>query len=176
MKQEFPARLKPRAKLPPHVTTCSDSSENGDMFQSALDAIGGGRFRVSLPSKVTRLSAFEHAFDVSGVKMTDSAKKVLPELAAAANWASGGAFMDIARKICVNMTSAGVSVVSEQDLKRAMTPGHGQSRAEVASYTTGVSSSNTTPGLVKAVAFSSVGGNVEARLALEDALALDPVK
>ena len=68
-----------------------------------------------------------------------------------------------------DMTSAGASLASVQDLKR-MVLGRGQS------YTADFPSLDASPGSTKAVTFSSVGGNVEAKLALEDALALDPEK
>lgn len=154
------------------VTTCWEGNGKGGIFQSALDAIGGGRFSVSPPSAVTRLSAFEHSFEVCGVKLTNDAVKVLPELAATATWASGGAFLEIARK----MKSAGISLASDKYLKRAMIQGRGQSKAEDTSYTADFPSLSTTSGSARAVTFSSVGGNVEAKLALEDALALDPTK
>ncbi|KAL7539811.1 hypothetical protein ACHAXR_009635 [Thalassiosira sp. AJA248-18] len=163
------------------VTTCLEGKGKGSTFQSAIDAIGGGRFRVPLPSAATRLSALRHFFEVCGVKLSEDAKEELPELAATITWASGGAFMDIARKLVGSrskMEKDGSSLASAQDLKRAMTPGPGQPDAETTSFTADFPSLSTTHGSTKAkaVTFSSVGGNVDAKLALEDALALDPAK
>eukprot|EP00581_Thalassiosira_minuscula_P001041 CAMPEP_0183748186 /NCGR_PEP_ID=MMETSP0737-20130205/67640_1 /TAXON_ID=385413 /ORGANISM="Thalassiosira miniscula, Strain CCMP1093" /LENGTH=970 /DNA_ID=CAMNT_0025983905 /DNA_START=20 /DNA_END=2932 /DNA_ORIENTATION=- len=157
------------------VTTCLDSNGKGSVLQSAMDAINGGRFRVPLPSAETRLTAFEHSFEAFGVKLTEDAKKVLPELASAVTWASGSAFLDVARKLSTDMKRLGLHLVSGQVLRRALMLGHAQSR-ETAANSSGVSSLGESSRLTKAVTFSSVGGNGEAKLALEDALALDPAK
>ena len=69
--------------------------------------MGGGRFRIPLPTAVTRLSALEHSFKVSGVILTKDATDALPELAATATWASGSAFLDIAMKLYSGMESTG---------------------------------------------------------------------
>ena len=147
------------------VMTCVERSEERSIFQSALDAIGGGHFCVALPSITTRLVAFRHAFEVCGIELTIDAQKALPGLCATVNWAYGGAFLDIARNLKAEMARSGTSqAASENDLIRALTRGLDQS-VDRSSITT-----NDFP------SFSSVGGNVEAKLALEDALALDPVK
>ncbi|KAL7550996.1 hypothetical protein ACHAWF_017414 [Thalassiosira exigua] len=151
------------------VTTCLEAKEKGSTFQRALDSIGGGRFRIPLPSAATKLSAFEHAFEFCGVKLTNDAKRALQELALGANWASGGVFLAIAEMLC-NEGGSEETLVSELDLMRAMWLG--RNRAE--SYSAEFPSIKAGHGKRKAVSFSSVGGNVEAKLALEDALALDP--
>ena len=125
-----------------------------------------------LPSASARLLAFEHAFEVFGVNLTIEAKEILPELAATLTWASGSAFLDIAMNLSSEMKRTGVSLASEQDLRNAMRRRRGQSKAD--------SAATDFPSLSKkaanTVTFSSVGGNEEAKLALEDALALDPTK
>lgn len=152
------------------VTTCFEGNERRSLYQTALDAMGGGRFRIPLPTAVTRLSALEHSLKVSGVRLTKDATDALPELAATATWASGNAFLDIAMKLYSGMKSTGVSLASEEGLKKAIRSGRGQSKAEAKTDFPSLRISS------KTVEFSSVGGNVEAKLALEDALALDPAK
>jgi len=158
------------------VATCLEGNRKGSTFQRSLDAMGGGRFRFPLPSAMTRLSAFQHSFDACGVELTNQAKKILPQLAAKVTWASGGKFFDIAMKLKSEMKDAGASMASELDLQRAMIREHERSYSKTTSYPANSPSQITTSGPAKAVTFSSVGGNMEAKLALEDALALDPAK
>ena len=154
------------------VMTCSEGSGKR-AFQSALEALGGGRFRVPLPSATTRLSAFRQAFEVCGVELTIDAKKALPEICATLTWASGGSFLQCAKRLRSELTRLGVLVASEQDLKRAMIQARNQSKYSTSSYTADFPALSRT---AKEFSFSSVGGNLEAKLALEDALALSPRK
>lgn len=149
------------------ITTCFDNDGKGGVLRSALDCLGGGRFRLSLPSAATRLSAFEHSFDACGVTLTEEAKKSLPDLASAATSANGGVFLDVARKLRGIMKKACISAVSEQHLKSAIIS-QGLSQTVRADSGPSVEKSHAS--------FASVGGNVDAKLALEDALALDPTK
>ena len=155
------------------MATCLENNQGGSTFQIALDTIGGGRFRFHLPSAGTRLSAFEHSFDVCGVKLTDKAKIALPDHAAKATWASGGVFLDIAKELQYDMKRTGNTDISEADLQRAMIRGRDRTNAM---YTADFPSKSKASGKAAAVTFSSVGGNIEAKHALEDALALDPAK
>lgn len=169
-------RLSPGFALPlgvclVGVLTCSDVSGNRT-FQYGVEALGGGRFRVPLPSATTRQSAFRHAFDVCGVELTNDAKKALHEICATANWA-GGSFLRCAKRLRSNLTGKDSRVASEQDLIRAMIHGRNQSKDCTSSHTADLSSF---PRTAKEVSFSFVGGNLEAKLALEDALALSPRK
>ncbi len=158
------------------VITCVEGRGKRSVFQSALDAVGGGQFRVPLPSVTTSLTAILHAFDVCGVKLTKDAEMSLPDLCATVNWASGGAFLNIARILKSEMTVTETFSATEHDLRRAMMRGINQSIARSSSNVNGYPSLSTASGKSNAFPFSSVGGNVEAKLALEDALALDPAK
>jgi hypothetical protein len=147
------------------------SSEGNSKFQCALETVGGGRFHVPLPSAPTRLSAFRHCFEVCGVELTDDAKIALPALCESVTWASGGSFMQCAKALQSELTRGGGGVVrraSEQDLRKAMIQGRSQS--------TKTSFPSLSGRAKEVVTFSSVGGNLEAKLALEDALALSPRK
>lgn len=159
------------------VMTCAESNGKKSMFQSALDAIGGGRFRVPLPSATTRLTAFLHAFEICGLKLTNDAAMALPGICAKVNRASGGAFLNVARKLKSEMTRKGsLRAATEHDLKQAIMRGLNLSNDRTISIAKDYPSFNSDSVKTKAITFSSVGGNIEAKLALEDALALDPAK
>ena len=169
------------------VLTCTENAHahsqgisrgKGGIFRNALDAIGGGRFRVPLPSAVTRMSAFRHSFEVFGITLGDDAKKVFPNLTAAATWASGRLFLSVARKLQTDMKNSGSAVASGEVLRKAMVLERDQTThtVETVSYSTDFPCLGTSASSSKAVTFASVGGNAEAKLALEDALALDPEK
>lgn len=149
------------------VMTCSEGIGNRK-FQCALETVGGGRFCIPLLSATTRLSAFRHCFEVCGIELTDDAKIALPELCASVTFASGGSFTQCAKALRSDLARGGVSrAASEQDLRKAMIQGRNQfTRTNIPSLSR----------RAKEVTFSSVGGNLEAKLALEDALALSPTK
>ena len=171
------------------VVTCSDDRvrpnnhiermDDGGVFRNALDALGGGRLLVPLPSATTRLLAFRHAFDAVGIMLNESAQTELPEVAAKATWASGGDFLGVAKKLKSKLDVFDTSVATEQDLRSALIAfGRNQfsPASKKATYTADFPSLGTTSGPSMGVSFTSVGGNKDAKLALEDALALDPKK
>jgi hypothetical protein len=169
-------RLSPGFTLPlgiclVGVMTCSEVIGNRT-FQYGLEALGGGRFRVPLPSATTRQSAFRHAFEVCGVELTNDAKRALPEICTTITWA-GGSFLQCAKRLRSQLTRRASRVASEQDLKRAMIQGRNQSKDCNSSYTADFPSLQRT---ANEVSFLSVGGNLEAKLALDDALALSSRK
>ena len=77
----------------------STRQSKSSLFHNALDVIGGGRFRVSLPSAKTRLTAFTHSFQALCIQLDDDAKRTLPEVAASATWASEGDIIETARQL-----------------------------------------------------------------------------
>ena len=134
-------------------------------FHNALDALGGGRFHVPLPSTKTRCAAFEHAFQFAGVRLDAEARDTLPKLAASTTRACGGAFIDVARSLSTQQET------SKQDLEKAMSSIYDSPNSE------GEDQSTSFPNLGDVTSSSStVGGNEDAKLALEDALALDATK
>lgn len=142
------------------------TNSNDKIFHNALDALGGGRFYIPLPSTKTRCAAFEHAFDCAGVRLDNEARESLPKLAASATWANGGAFLDVAKRL------SSENGTSKRDLERAMSP-----RNVAPNSNTDNQSAVSFPNLEDtASTLSSVGGNFDAKLALEDALALDANK
>ena len=140
------------------------TNRNDKIFRSALDSLGGGRFYVPLPSTKTRCAAFEHAFDCSGVRLDAEAREALPKLAASATWASGGVFVDVAQRLSTEHEA------SKRDLEKVMS-----SRIDAPSRADNQSASFPNLGDANS-SLATVGGNFDAKLALEDALALDTNK
>ena len=163
------------------VMTCADDDENkrqnNNELLRAFDAIGGGRMRLPLPSAATRLSAFRRAFEEVGVELNEEAHQYLSELSVSKTWVYGRSFMDIARRLRSFLEVAGTKVATKMDLQHAIDflensqiKRTGGSKSPFAVLRS--SAGNTTPSHL----FGSVGGNKEAKLALEDALALNPRK
>ncbi len=141
------------------------TNRNDKIFRNALDALGGGRFYVPLPSTKTRCAAFEYAFDCVGVRLDAEAREALPKLAASATWASGGVFAAVAQRL------SSAHEASKRDLEKAISssydaPNSGADDQSASFPNLGDTTSN----------LSTVGGNFDAKLALEDALALDAHK
>lgn len=142
------------------------TNTNDRIFNNALDALGGGRFYVPLPSTKTRCAAFVHAFDCARVRLDNEARESLPKLAASATWANGRAFLDVAKRL------SSEDETTKRDLERAIS-----SRNVAPNSRTDDQSAVSFPNLEDtASTLSSVGGNFDAKLALEDALALDVKK
>ena len=150
------------------------NEQNKSQLSRAFDAIRGGRMHLPLPSPSTRLSAFHHVFDVLEIKLDDEATKYLPELAASNTWIFGRSFMDVGKKLRSLMDTSGTSLATKTNLQSAMdfvessSDRSSKSSISVLSTNTTKSSSNDL--------FTTVGGNNEAKVALEDALALNPKK
>lgn len=164
------------------VLTCSEDAGRSDnrvesTFRKAADSIGGSRLQIPLPSAMTRLHAFRRAFDFLDVILDDSAKIILPEVAASATWAFGGTFLDVAEVLRSEMKSKSLPLVTEKHLKLTFDRIGRKNTATLSEGTlvTADFPSGATSGVSTAISFNSVGGNQDAKLALEDALALDPM-
>ncbi len=154
-----------------------DRGKDSGTFRKALDSLGGGKLHIPLPSATTRLNAFRHAFEFLGVKLDDSAKYVLPEVAASATWAYGGRFLETAKMLRFEAKSMSLPLITEKHLKLFFVKVERMNIApfsESALITADFPSLGATSGLSTGISFDSVGGNQDAKLALEDALALDP--
>ena len=138
------------------VMTCNDGSA---IFRAAVDVLGGGRFKVPLPTDSVRLRCLEYAFDLADISLSDDAKKSLPELSSMATWVCGGGFEIVASEL---KSRVGDRLANEQDLKDVL-------RIDKALV-------RQTPSAFDSATFSTVGGNTLAKKALDDALALDPKK
>jgi hypothetical protein len=160
------------------VMTCTDDERNnkqiGSQLSRALDSIGGGRMCLPLPSASTRLSALYHSFDALGIKLDDEATQTLHELAVSISWAFGRSFFDVAKQLNLLM-GASSRLANRTDLRRAVELVENKyiktSRGAKSSFSSTITASGSCTDV-----FASVGGNKEAKLALEDALALNPKK
>ena len=147
------------------VGVITNTSEK--LFLNALDALGGGRFYVPISSSKTRHEAFISAFECAGVHLDTEAREALPKIAASATWANGGAFIDIAQRLSPEHET------SKRDLEEVMSSRYDASNSVVDVHTNASLPKSEEKNSSNA---SSVGGNFDAKLALEDALALDPKK
>lgn len=157
------------------IITCADGvggakgSEQSENLSTALDALVAGRYRLPALSAKYRLLAFQKAFHRANVSLSSEALDRLPILAASAVEARGRAFSEVAR--CLAKLSATKYEASLQDLKVALSIlQRGVSSSSNVEFTENESTAED------ADLFASVGGNVEAKHALEEALAIDPVK
>jgi len=139
-------------------------------FSSSLDALVAGRYRLPALSAKCRSVAFQRAFDRSNVSLSTEAANRLPLLAASAVGARGRAFSDVAN--CLAKLTTGKDKASLHDLKVALSSlRRGASAASKVEFVENESEASGEKEL-----FSAVGGNVEAKRAIEEALALDPEK
>lgn len=144
-----------------------------------MQSLVGGTYRVQPLIARTRLRAFSYAFEKCQILLDDSAKSTLPLAAASAAWAKGAAFGKAARNLeLIVQEKSGVSfmVASAQDIKMALSVAKsGSSQFGEVSFQ-GTQEEQMAPNAKGRSYFESVGGNVEAKIALENALALDPRK
>ncbi|CAJ1954317.1 unnamed protein product [Cylindrotheca closterium] len=144
-----------------------------------LESLVGGTYRVQPPIAPTRLRAFATAFENRQIRLDDSAKARLPIAAASAAWAKGAAFGKVARNLeSIVKSHIGVSfmVASVHNIDMAMAIAKSGSSQFAQVTFQGTEEEHTAHGPKGRSYFESVGGNVEAKIALENALALDPRK
>ena len=156
----------------------------GDVY-TILDVLGSNRYRLSQPSARTRHRALCRAFEEANVKLSAEAKEVLPVIAASTTGARGRDFRKTAKELLsyvlekegektTNMREATRTV---EDVRKAMKIVPRDAPSDSSIGVTFLSSKTGRSGASKGKdMFATVGGNTEAKLALEDALALDPKK
>jgi SpoVK/Ycf46/Vps4 family AAA+-type ATPase len=173
--------------------TCPDDgwrASNGDSTgggSSVFDALVGGRYRVEPLTAATRLAAFRRAFERHHIRLDKEAEDQLPLLCASALWAHGTSFERVARKFRALLVKQGnqeltASVGAFELALRTVRGGNAIASAQVRFQgTSGVE--QPASALVKRQGIQggdkflgAVGGNSEAKLSLEDALALDPTR
>ena len=142
-----------------------------------LNFLSGGRYRLPPLTAATRHHAFLKAFERMGIGLDDNARKQFPILAASAAWAKGSTFQRVANILADDAAKEidGNRAISVPDLERAIASVQASSAgfAHVSFHP----SSDLSPGNETSEdMFDSVGGNMQAKQSLEDALALDPDK
>ncbi len=144
---------------------------------SILDSMTGGRFSLPPLSASARVRAFRYSFDRYNIQLTEEAAVRLPFIAASSSWARGAAFRTVARQLRAILETKTRGATNEtwlatlQDVEQAVALL--RTDATRSSNITFARESKMLGGKGMDV-FESVGGNVKAKRALEDALALDP--
>ena len=161
------------------IVTCPDDSILGNTNyreqQSILDAIVATRYRFPRLSAQTRLHAIQSTLQEVGLDLSLSSKdfreEQLPLLAASAVWLQWPIFMHIAETVKELCQKQNTSIVTLELLQEALS-WLDNSRSESGyniSFSSNAASSNED-------IFSTVGGNMEAKIAIQDALAIEPDK
>lgn len=162
------------------VMTCQEHDNNkrlnNSLLSRAFDAVGGGRMKLALPSAATRLSAFKDAFTEMHIELDDDAEKLLPELSASATWAYGKSFIDVATRLRSTLNKSVINLATKNDVQKAMDFVASNTVRSTAVVKSSLSITSAASGSTSNDLFKTVGGNNEAKLALEDALALNPKK
>ena len=157
--------LKGQVALVGVVTCPDDGGVKRPGEPSVLNCIECSRFRFPDLSTAARVKAFERAFENEGIELNADATKALPVLTASVISARGEAFTKVARKL----RHEGQQTKTRENLIQALSI----LKEASGKYQIVVAPSEDVEG---DDLFASVGGNIEAKLALEDALAVDPVK
>lgn len=169
------------------IVTCPDDGwrsvqqENMSGSSTILDVMLGRRYRLPSLTAKTRWTAFCNAFDRVGLQLQDEAKRKLPLLAASAAWAKGSSFQRVANILLSQLQEGDDNDKSGENGKISMSQlenAFSSVKAKSATFAkvsfqpqTSQAAGNDSTDL-----FASVGGNVEAKQAMEDAMALDPIK
>ena len=161
------------------IITCQDGKRPEEQQQtqvSVLDTLVGGRYRVPDLSSSTRLFAFRHAFENEHLVLSKSAETRLPVFAASTLSTRGAAFVLVAKELRRMLELRGLNChVEAADLDLLSQRSTGLSENLSVSFFA-TRCANVDRGSGKVDLFSSVGGNSEAKSALEEALAMDPLK
>ena len=161
--------------------TAIDSPGDSDTI---LDVLGTNRYRLSHPSAKTRHRAFCRAFEEENIRLSTGAREALPVIAASATSARGRDFRKVARELQMRVTegkgeNTKMREATAEDVEEAIkvvpreAPKNSPIGVTFLSSKTGHKGKGGSKGKDM---FATVGGNNEAKLALEDALALDPRK
>ena len=161
--------------------TAVDSPGDSDTI---LGVLGTNRYRLSQPSAKTRHRAFCKAFEERNIRLSTEAKEALPVIAASATSARGRDFRKVARELQTRVTegtdeNAKMREATAEDVQEAMKVVPREAPKDSSIGITFLSSKIGRKGKGNSKRkdmFATVGGNNEAKLALEDALALDPRK
>ena len=154
------------------VATCPDDSwkRNAQSNRSNVvtDAFRAAPYRLPSLSAKQRRRAFEHALQRHHMEISSELQEVLPSIAAAAVWARGSIFEKVAR---LARNPGGNEPISKKSFIETL---HKVFRSYSLSTAVQVSANLAKRGEMET--FSSVGGNIDAKLALEEAVAVDDEK
>ena len=158
------------------VVTCPDTAWqqpelpiNDTLDLPILFSLDFHRYRLPTLTAETRLSAFRGALEQelanSSIVVTPELQECLPFLASSATWAHGPAFRRVAQHIRDLARLTGEATVVHFEIAIGRVAGRALAHPKV----------EFSPSTAAATAdyFSSVGGNEQAKIALEDAISLD---
>ena len=175
------------------IVTCPDDGwrsrqkNDGGSAASILDCMIGDRYRMPLLKAKTILSAFSAAFEREGITIEESAQLRLAAIVSSASWAKGSVFRRVAKQLkwilmndSIDHTCSDDSIRSQakiQDLEQALAlinPNISRSTKLQDS----IEMETSQDGKIHAspAHFGSIGGNENAKVSLEDALAFNPEK
>eukprot|EP00978_Attheya_sp_CCMP212_P002841 scaffold5839_cov49-Attheya_sp.AAC.5 len=168
------------------IVTCTDTGgqnrTNLAASKNVLSVLNGGRYRLPVLTATGRLHAFQCAFRRIRIGLAPEASQTLSSLAASAVTARGNVFQRVAQQLHETMTIKKHERATVQDLVEAFQILRGSqwnSSSEVTVAESAAEPGETNPispnSTTNNTLFDSVGGNVHAKTALEDALALDPI-
>lgn len=148
---------------------------------SILDCMIADRYRMPLRTAKTRLTAFRAAFEMEELTMDSSCAARLGPTAASATWARGGAFNRVAKRLKQILNDSSrigtkSATIKDLELALALVKSGNVEYESVKVQARGDKSSDGDQLQSGSSYFESVGGNLQAKAALEDALALDPIK
>jgi ATP-dependent 26S proteasome regulatory subunit len=146
------------------VVTCPDGDLIKGGSQDVLSMLQGGRYR--LPDLTTEGRIQALSAQLVGVPLSEEAVQRLPSLVASRVGLFGRDFSRIKRRLM----QLGKSDITVEDLADALST---VQQTKPAQYEVVIHADKSTN---EGDLFSSVGGNTEAKMALQDALAMDPHK
>ena len=147
------------------VTTCPDGDQKGGSQQDVLTILHGGRYR--LPDLTTEGRIQALSAQLANVPLSHEAIRQLPGIVASRVGLYGRDFRRIQQQL---MQLSKVEVTTEDVVNALSTV----QQAKPAQYEVVINMDTAND--MEQELFSSVGGNTEAKLALQDALAMDPRK
>jgi hypothetical protein len=147
------------------IVTCPDSGGKNPRL-SPLNSMLAARYRLPTRSAVTRLTAFRAAFRREDVKLSSELELQLPFLTAGAVSARGADFCRVASLLKTDNCEATV-----ESFRQACGTMINNATGSSVRFLSSVEHSGDGDRF-----FSSVGGNQEAKNALEEALTLDPAR
>ena len=170
------------------IVTCDDDGGRkaaGTSYTMAtvLDSLGESRYRLPSPSIEGRYNIYLRLFEKSKIELSADAKEDLMSLAASMPIVKGRAFLEI-RKRLIQTIDRRMSnkpelgrTVNLDELNAAFKQGSGDLGGNLRVSSSTAKDPNSSAKRNKLdTTFSSIGGNVEAKRALEDALAFDDKK
>lgn len=162
------------------VLTCPADSLFGSKSnrrdqQRVIDALVASRYRLPPLTAQTRLNALRHALQEAGLDLRLSSerfqKEQLPLVAASAMWLRWPYFSRVAQNVKKLCRERNTSVVSLELLQKALSSFGDQSWKGY-----NVSFASNAASIDDRDIFSMIGGNVDAKTAIQDALAIDDEK